>query len=75
VWQWTADWYGETTYGDTAALGVVKDPRGPARGTRRVLRGGSWWCGACVCEGNGLYYRGKTAESAPYDNIGFRCAR
>ena len=78
VWQWTADWYSETTYRDAAeagARGVGRDPHGPAGGTRRVLRGGSWWCGACVCEGNGLFYRGKTAPNAPYDNIGFRCAR
>jgi len=75
VWQWTADWYSETTYAQAAARGVVRDPTGPDHGVMRVLRGGSWWCGACVCEGNGLYYRGKTLPTAPYDNIGFRCAR
>jgi formylglycine-generating enzyme required for sulfatase activity len=76
VWQWTADWYAETTYRDTAKGGpAAVDPRGPSSGTKRVLRGGSWWCGACVCEGNGLYYRGKTTPDAPYNNIGFRCAK
>jgi formylglycine-generating enzyme required for sulfatase activity len=75
VWQWTADWYSETTYAETAKPGASRDPRGPSTGTLRVLRGGSWWCGACVCEGNGLFYRGKTRPDAPYDNIGFRCAR
>lgn len=75
VWQWTADWYAETAYADAASRGVVRDPKGPERGTRRVLRGGSWWCGACVCEGNGLFYRGKTAPGAPFNNVGFRCAR
>jgi sulfatase modifying factor 1 len=59
VWQWTADVY---------------DPQasGPPR---RVLRGGSWWCGACTCEGNGLFYRGKAEARAPFNNNGFRCAR
>jgi formylglycine-generating enzyme required for sulfatase activity len=75
VWQWTADWYSPTTYEETASHPLVRDPRGPIRGDKRVLRGGSWWCGACVCEGNGLYYRGKAVPTAPYDNIGFRCAR
>jgi sulfatase modifying factor 1 len=75
VWQWTADWYADSTYADTARASLVRDPRGPERGTKRVLRGGSWWCGACACEGNGLYFRGKEAPDAPYDNVGFRCAR
>ena len=36
VWQWTADWYGN--YGTSP----VSNPNGPADGTYRVLRGGSW---------------------------------
>jgi len=75
VWQWTADWYSVSTYPETTARGAVRDPTGPDHGTKRVLRGGSWWCGACVCEGNGLYFRGKEAPDAPYNNVGFRCAR
>jgi len=65
VWQWTADWYAPDTY----ARGGP-----PSGGTERVLRGGSWWCGACTCEGNGLSYRGKARPDAAYDNNGFRCA-
>lgn len=36
VWEWCADWYGE--YNRTA----LTDPRGPAKGKWRILRGGSW---------------------------------
>lgn len=78
LWQWTSDWYAEDTYAKlarAAAGGEVVDPQGPTQGERRVVRGGSWWCGACTCEGNGLYYRGKSAPTAVYNNIGFRCVR
>jgi formylglycine-generating enzyme len=61
VWQWTADPYA---------------PMVPAAApaAERVLRGGSWWCAACTCEGYGLWYRGHAAERAPFSNNGFRCA-
>ena len=35
VWEWVADWYGDYPGG------TVTDPRGPASGSFRVLRGGS----------------------------------
>ncbi|MFZ5890731.1 MAG: formylglycine-generating enzyme family protein [Myxococcota bacterium] len=73
VWQWTADWYTPDAYARSGR--EVSDPTGPAEGTLRVLRGGSWWCGACACEGNGLFYRGKAHPEAAYNNNGFRCAR
>jgi sulfatase modifying factor 1 len=38
VWEWTSDWYSAEYYG----LGEVRDPRGPASGTLRTVRGGSW---------------------------------
>jgi formylglycine-generating enzyme required for sulfatase activity len=75
VWQWTADWYAADTYARAAQAGTVVDPQGPASGRARVLRGGSWWCGACTCEGNGLFYRGKGDPGAAFNNNGFRCAR
>jgi formylglycine-generating enzyme required for sulfatase activity len=36
VWEWTWDWYGEYPSGTPA------DPAGPASGSSRVFRGGSW---------------------------------
>jgi formylglycine-generating enzyme required for sulfatase activity len=38
VWQWCADWYAKDYYEKSPK----KDPKGPASGTVRVVRGGSW---------------------------------
>jgi formylglycine-generating enzyme required for sulfatase activity len=37
VWEWTADWFGPPP-----TSGQV-DPRGPATGTEKVIRGGDWY--------------------------------
>jgi formylglycine-generating enzyme required for sulfatase activity len=70
VWQWTAD-----VYEDDAYARAARGEPASREGDYRVLRGGSWWCGACVCDGMGLYYRGKAKRRAVYNNNGFRCAR
>ena len=38
VWEWVADWYDAKYY----ASGAARDPRGPASGQNRAVRGGSW---------------------------------
>jgi len=43
VWQWCADWY------EDYPKGAVTDPQGPASGSQRVLRGGSWHDGTGHC--------------------------
>jgi sulfatase modifying factor 1 len=40
VWEWCSDWYGPY------AAAPQMDPEGPAQGSGRVLRGGSWVFGA-----------------------------
>jgi formylglycine-generating enzyme required for sulfatase activity len=68
VWEWVADWHQEDYYPQSPA----EDPPGPAAGTTRVFRGGSWNTSGESLE---LYYRNRyTPDSRTYD-IGFRCAR
>jgi formylglycine-generating enzyme required for sulfatase activity/serine/threonine protein kinase len=67
VWEWVADWHGPYKADEQ------KDPKGPAEGTERVIRGGSW---------NGSYaswvrptFRYKDAPTKRSYGIGFRCAK
>lgn len=64
VWEWCWDWYGD--YSNKAQT----DPRGPASGPGRLVRGGSWNTYAWYCRlANRDYYRPALRD---YD-YGFRC--
>jgi formylglycine-generating enzyme required for sulfatase activity len=70
VWEWVADWYAESYYRSLPSLAI--DPQGPAIGTARVLRGGSWvfletFLRAAI--------RVRLEPEDRNDNVGFRCAR
>lgn len=68
VWSWTSDWYASDAY----AKSPKQDPRGPATGTGRVIRGGSWITGP---DGASPTYRDGLAPHHRYFGaIGFRCA-
>ena len=67
VWEWCWDWYG--TYPGTST-----DYRGPASGSGRVVRGGSYYNGG----GAGYLQVGGRFSSFPYyasSSLGFRFAR
>ena len=64
VWEWCQDWYGETYYEKSSTT----DPQGPASGTCRVLRGGSWYSNAKFCR---VAHRGYDTGSR-YSYYGLR---
>ena len=71
VWEWCADWFGADYY----ARGPAADPKGPAGGEERVIRGGSWMCSENYCTNYRVAARGHAAPDSGLNNLGFRCAR
>jgi formylglycine-generating enzyme required for sulfatase activity len=66
VWEWVADWYGRYE------SGASTDPRGPASGQARAVRGGSYG------DDDGNLRLSNRSANLPRNrnlNIGFRCAR
>jgi formylglycine-generating enzyme required for sulfatase activity len=68
VWEWVNDWYG-STYDQSSPS---TNPPGPALGTVRVLRGGSWRSFSGFCRSSG---RGSDSPDYVDVNDGFRAAR
>ena len=66
VWEWTADRYDNDYY----SVSPASNPTGPADGTARVLRGGSWFFPVnYVRSASRGYYDPIEAN----DEVGFRC--
>ena len=69
VWEWCSDWFSGTYYGECKASGMVKNPAGPATGSGRVLRGGSWGGDAGSCRSAN---RSGGISDGHDDDVGFR---
>ena len=65
VWEWCRDWYGSYPGGS------VQDYTGPASGTTRVFRGGSWNGGAALCRSA---FRNSGKPDLRNNRLGFRIA-
>jgi formylglycine-generating enzyme required for sulfatase activity len=69
IWEWCWDWSLPTYYASSPS----SDPRGPASGLSRVVRGGGWYDTA--------HYARTTSRAIAYEPsyafrlMGFRCAR
>lgn len=66
VWEWCSDWYGDYTSQSQM------DPKGPASGSFRVFRGGSWHNGPQSCRSANRSYVTPTYTRS---FLGFRLVR
>ena len=69
VWEWCADWFGNTFDGTP-----LTSPKGPATGSRRVIRGGSFLCHKSYCNRYRVAARSSNDPMATASHMGFRCA-
>jgi surface protein len=67
-WEWVNDWYSATYY----SVSPTNDPPGPATGSGRVLRGGSWNVLALFTRSA---VRASSIPSGRYSDAGFRLVR
>ncbi|MCS3844482.1 formylglycine-generating enzyme required for sulfatase activity [Microbacterium sp. AK031] len=68
VWEWCADWYDPKAYESSALV----NPVGPASGTSRVLRGGSYLCHISYCNRYRNSARSQNSPDSSMGNAGFR---
>jgi len=71
VWEWTADWFPPTF----RQRDRRRDPAGPANGTSRVQKGGSFLCHHSYCRRYRVAARQGSTPDSSTGNVGFRCAR
>ena len=65
VWEWCHDWYDSGYYAESPAA----DPTGPATGSSRVIRGGSWDSDARNCRSANRF---RSEPVNRLSNLGFR---
>ena len=70
VWEWCADWFSPSYYAESPPA----DPKGPAAGETRVLRGGSYLCHDSYCNRYRVAARSSNTPDSSSGNLGFRCA-
>jgi sulfatase modifying factor 1 len=68
AWEWCADWYAADYY----AHAPTDNPQGPADGTVRVRRGGSWHTWALYARSS---FRNWNSPRTRYPLLGFRLVR
>ena len=71
VWEWCADWFGNSF----SAAGGAQNPTGPLSGQARVMKGGSFLCHASYCNRYRVAARTANTPDSSTSNIGFRCVQ
>ena len=73
VWEWCADWWSASWHAQ-AMPATRRDPRGPATGESKVIRGGSYLCHASYCNRYRVAARTHNNIDSSIGHTGFRCA-
>jgi formylglycine-generating enzyme required for sulfatase activity len=68
VGEWCSDWYDGYYYSDS----LQRNPQGPLSGSARVIRGGSWYNDARICQ---VAYRFNNSPDGSNGDLGFRLSR
>jgi formylglycine-generating enzyme required for sulfatase activity len=68
VWEWCQDWYSKEYY----ELSAKKNPQGPILGSKKVVRGGAWYCDKAALQ---VSNRHKNDPHLGSFHIGFRCVK
>ncbi len=71
VWEWVADWF----HPRFRRRDRDHDPRGPASGTLKAQKGGSYLCHDSYCRRYRVAARQGNSPDTSAGNVGFRCAR
>lgn len=69
VWEWTADWFSPNWH----LTAPMQNPQGPASGTGRVIRGGSFLCHESYCNRYRNSARTQNTPDSSTCHTGFRC--
>ncbi|WP_417899878.1 formylglycine-generating enzyme family protein [Bacillus haimaensis] len=69
VWEWCSDWFSPNHPTEE----VVLSPKGPSKGTAKVMKGGSYLCHKSYCNRYRVAARTGNTPDSSTGNIGFRC--
>lgn len=69
VWEWCSDWFVRSN----RDKGGRENPRGPAKGETKVIRGGSYLCHHSYCNRYRVAARTSNTPDSSTGNLGFRC--
>jgi len=71
VWEWTVNFYAPSC---PAGPFPLRDPSGPATGSARIQRGGSYLCHESYCDRYHVHSRTRNDPDSSTGNAGFRVA-
>lgn len=71
VWEWCSDWFDPAYYGNSPS----ETPQGPATGTAKVTRGGSYLCHESYCWRYRVDSRSGNTPDSTTGNTGFRVVK